>query len=384
MLIPPDSARPLTTLHILHAAFPALNLASNSLAAAERSVHVVPQGAEPRWIILGDPRLALPVLRSWLPWNLGSRLRWSAVLLAASIKMLPQLPGVQNSDVRIGDSYWRHSLPEFSENWSAVVHVGNPSHTRKAIVFFVGERQRVKAVAKVPLTPLAAKSILNEAAMLLRMKTVEYLPRVLFQDADRGITVQSWLDGKPVSRCFTQAHLDLLSRLANLDSTVRVCDSRERIAAQLDALDLPFDRALLATALESLDLDEPLQGFVEHRDFVPWNLKWLPDGRLGLLDWEWSVANSLPWQDICRFFYLNDALFRGSGRVWEAMTGNRLLQKYLRQFSIPTSALPALTMHYLLRVLCMDCESGNVWLARYTFRQIELLLDIRRRTAAKR
>jgi hypothetical protein len=66
------------------------------------------------------------------------------------------------------------------------------------------------------------------------------------------------------------------------------------------------------------------------------------------------------------------------------MTGNRLLQKYLRQFSIPTSALPALTMHYLLRVLCMDCESGNVWLARYTFRQIELLLDIRRRTAAKR
>jgi hypothetical protein len=214
------------------------------------------------------------------------------------------------------------------------------------------------------------------------MKAVKYLPRVLFQDVGRGVAAQSWLDGKPVSRDFTAAHVDLLCSLANPGSTAVVSDRRAEIIAHLDVLDLPFDRSLLARAVELLSFDQPLQGFVEHRDFAPWNLKWLRDGRLGLLDWEWSLADSLPWQDICRFFYLEDALFNGPGKVWEAMTGNPLLLNYLRRFAILPEALPALTMHYLLRVLCMDWHSGNVRLAHYTFGQIQSLLDTCRNAVA--
>ena len=33
-----------------------------------------------------------------------------------------------------------------------------------------------------------------------------------------------------------------------------------------------------------------------------------------------------------------------------------LLQGYVKRFGISPAALPALTMHYLLRVLCMDCD----------------------------
>jgi len=382
MLTSTDSAGALTTEHIFQVVFSALSKLPATPGIEEFPVHAIPQGNEPRWLILGDPQKALPVLRSWRPWNLGSRFRWDAVLFAAYINLLPLLPGMTSGRAFIDASYWRRSLPEFPEKWNAVVHVGNRSHTRKAIVFFLGGDQRVRYVAKVPLVPGAAQAISNEAAILLRMKAFEYLPRVLFQDAVRGVAAQSWLDGKPVSRGFTAAHVDLLSSLVNPGSTVVVSDRRAEIVAQLDELDLPFDRSLLARAVELLSFDQPLQGFVEHRDFAPWNLKWLRDGRLGLLDWEWSLADSLPWQDICRFFYLEDALFNGSGKVWEAMTGNPLLLSYLRRFAILPEALPALTMHYLLRILCMDWQSGNVRLAQYTFRQIQSLLDTCRNEVA--
>jgi hypothetical protein len=87
------------------------------------------------------------------------------------------------------------------------------------------------------------------------------------------------------------------------------------------------------------------------------------------------VSNSLPWQDACRFFYLDDVFFNGRGKVWETITSNPLLLNYRRKFAIPSAALPALTMHYLLRVLCMDWQSGNERLALYTFGQIKSLFS---------
>jgi hypothetical protein len=371
----------LTTSHILKLSFPALGETSHLLGSEGHPAHTILQGGEPRWIILGDPHEALPVLRSWRPWNLKSRLQWSAVLTATSIKMLHRLPGVHNERVYIDPCYWKQSLPKFPASWNAVIHVGSRSYTRKASVFFLGSDRLVGAVAKVPLAPAAALAILNEAAILHLMKAEDYLPNVLFQDLERGATAQSWLDGKPVSSGFTAAHLDLLSLLVNPGRTTRVSDYRPAIDVQLDELDLPFERSLLSQALELLDFDEPLQGFVEHRDFAPWNLKWLPNGSLGLLDWEWAVSNSLPWQDVCRFFYLDDVHFDGPGRVWEAMNSNPLLKIYRQRFVIPPAALMALTMHYLLRVLCMDWQSGNVGLAQYTFRQIRSLLDTSKQQA---
>jgi hypothetical protein len=285
------------------------------------------------------------------------------------------LPGVIAASARLDFSYWRRSLPQFTENWSAVIHVGNPSHTRKAIVFFVDRDRRVKAVCKVPLTVAAASAILNEAAILLGMEAAGRTPQVFFRDEERGVAAQSWLDGEPVSRAFTVAHTDLLSRLATAGKTTRLSSYRPEIAARLDGIDLPCDRKLLARGLELLEFDEPLPAFLEHRDFAPWNLKRLSGGGLVLLDWEWAEPNGLPWQDACRYFYIQDALFSGPGRVWEQMTGNAILQRFCRQFAIPAHALRPLAMHYLLRVLAMDWQSGNRRLAEYTVRQIEQLLD---------
>ena len=338
-------------------------------------MHVIAQGEEPRWIIIGKPSSALPVLRSWAPWKTTSRVSWKAVQMTAGMNVLPMMPGVRNSVVPVDTSYWRTSMQCFPGDWSAVIHVGNPSHTRKAILFLIESGKRVMCAAKVPLTRESWGAILNEAEMLDELRRFDYLPRVLFQDRARGIVAQSWLDGKPVSRGFNDAHLELLNSLVSGGGVARVCDYRAELASGIERSDLPFDRSVLARGMDLLDCDLPLRHFIEHRDFAAWNLKWIRQGVLGLLDWEWALADGLPWQDACRYFYLDDAHFGGSGRVWNALTSSKVLLRYRRQFDIPPEALPALTMRYLLRELLMEWEGGNAWLAEYAYKQIRSLLD---------
>ena len=340
----------------------------------EHRVHVISQGGEPRWIIIGAPSSAMPVLRSWAPWNRTSRIQWKMVQAAALSNALPLLPGISNTLAQLDASYWRNQLSAFPDRWSAVIHVGSPSHTRKAILFLIEKGARVVAAAKIPLAPDAPAAIFNEADMLDRLSRFDYLPRVLFRDRLRGIAAQSWLEGEPVGRGFGQAHLNLLNSLACDGGTRRVCDELQPLQNALQKSDHPFDRSVLAQALDLLDCDSFLPAFVEHRDFAPWNLKWIRAGVLGLLDWEWAEPEGLPWQDACRHFYLDDVHFRGPGNVWESLTTNEFLLRYRRDLNIPDNALPALTMRYLLRELIMEWDGGNQHLANYAYRQTRELL----------
>jgi hypothetical protein len=369
----------LTTSKTLETAFPPATGRPAPPIAAATKISTIPQGAEPRWIILGDPAKALPVLKSWKPFKLSSQVRWNAVLMASSMKLLSRLPNVKSDEAFIDKQYWQSRLEGFSDRWHVVVHVGNSSYTRKAIVFFIGEDASIKAVAKVPLTSAAGEAILNEAHVLRHLQAVDDLPRVLFDDTQRGVAAQTFLDGKAVSRKFTAGHVELLGSLANDGATTRLSKFRPEIVSALDALDLPLDRLMLQRSVDFLDFDGELPEFVEHRDFAPWNIKRLPDGRLTLLDWEWAVEKSLPWQDMCRYFYIQDVLFHGPGKVWERLTGDPLVQKYVKKFEIPTAALHGLTMYYLLRVLCMDWKNKDRSLTDYTLKQIRFLLESKSR-----
>jgi len=368
----PGASGCLTAAYVLNTAFPEDGASGNAM---EAPVYVIPQGAEPRWIVIGDSRIAAPVFRSWRPFKVSTRLRWSAVVAAASLGRLDRLPGVVTSRVGIDFSYWRRTLAGFEEEWVAVLYIGNPSHTRKVTVFFVGRDRRFKAVAKIPLLPDSAQAILNEAGVLDALRGADYLPGFLFKDPARGIAVQSWLEGEPVPRKLTSAHMDLLARFVTPGVTVRVCEQRAKIIRDLEQANLPFHRGVLARAQELLDYDQPLPACIEHRDFAPWNLKSLPGGGSGAIDWEWTVLRALPCQDIFRYFYIQDALFDGPGHVWRVLNRHALVLGYYRRFAIPAEALRPLAMHYQLRVLAVDWKSGNTRLAHYAFRQIETLLN---------
>src|ERR1035438_4778012 len=107
MLTALDTVDTLATSTVLQEVFPEA-ISAYPRALLERPVFVIPQGSEPRWIIVGDSQKVTSVLRSWRPYNMGSRIRWSAVSLAASVRMLAKLPGVQSSRNLIDHAYWQH------------------------------------------------------------------------------------------------------------------------------------------------------------------------------------------------------------------------------------------------------------------------------------
>ena len=263
-----ESAAPLTAAKVVAEVFHERRSSGRSYASEDCDIHVISQGGEPRWIIIGAPNKALPVLSSWAPWKTGSRIRWNVVRIAAGINLLAKMPGMQNSVMPIDTFYWRANLSCFPKQWSAVIHVGSSSHSRKAIFFLIENGERVVSAGKVPLVHGAAKAILNEADILDLLNRYDYLPHVLFRDRDRGVAAQSWLVGKPVSRGFSQAHLDLLKSLARGNGTARVSDHLAELSASLHASDLPFDRSVLARALELLDCDLLLRRFVDRKSVV--------------------------------------------------------------------------------------------------------------------
>lgn len=358
----------------LETAFPVDIETASSNSARELDVFVIPQGAEPRWIILGNPRDALPVLKSWAPFNLKSRLQWAGVLSAAAVNMLARLPGVIVDRATVDLTYWKRHLPDFSDDWTPVIHVGNASHTRKIILFFVGGDGHFRAVAKTPLLPEAAKAILNEWQVLHNMRVMRTVPRAVFRDPDRGIAAQAWLEGKPVSRKLILPHIDFLVSLSRAGRTIRLSALKSAIEPQIESLDPSLNRDPLHRALALLDFDVPLPAVIEHRDFAPWNLKRLPDGATGAIDWEWATMDGLPCQDLFRWFYIQDALFDGPGDVWPRLRADRLVTEYRRRIGLPPGAMKPLAAFYLLRVISMDSSAGDVRLVRHSYRQIEHLV----------
>ncbi len=364
---------------------PALDSIFSGLAAerlpgepAELRVRIISQAGVPRWVLPDNARRAVTVLKSWKPYSAKSRLQWSAIVASCRLNALAALPGVGREVLHCDLSYWRRWLPGFSDSWAMAAYIGSPSPTRKAILFFVDEDAGVQAVAKVPINPAARAAILNEANILTKLQSRLPLPRVLFLDEGEGIAAQSWVGGVNVSRSFGAEHLKLLTCFASESTRIRLSDSREQLEDRVASVDSSVDSSLLSDALLSLEVRDELRACVEHGDFAPWNLRRLADGRLALIDWEWAVEEGLPWQDVCRYFYMQDYLFRESADVWKILMTNPLLEEYRRHFELSPEAVRGLTVRYLLRYLCEEHAEGNRARTEYAARKIREVLDSRK------
>jgi hypothetical protein len=338
------------------------------------TVQIISHGGVPRWVLPENTRRAMTVLKSWKPYKAKSRAQWNAIVGSCRLNVLAALPGVTRETLHYDPSYWRRHVPGYSDSWEVVAYIGNPFPTRKALLFFVDEEALVQAVAKVPIYPAAKAAILNEARILTKLCERLPLPRVLFLDREEGIAAQTWIEGVNIPRRFDAEHLDLLTGFMSARARVRLSDCREALEERVFLLQ-SVDHELLRRALLSLDVRDELKACVEHGDFVPWNLRRLADGRLTLIDWEWAVEEGYPWEDVCRYFYLQDFLFREGADVWKTLRTNPLLREYRRRFELSPDAVRGLTLRYLLRYLCEEHAEGNQERVEYAERKIREILD---------
>lgn len=343
-------------------------------ATRELRVQIISQGGIPRWVLPANTQRAVTVLRSWKPYKVKSRLKWSAIVGACRLNALSALPGITREIAHYDPSYWGRFLPGFRDSWEMVAYIGNIFPTRKALIFFVDENASVQAVAKVPIYPAAKSAILNEAKILTKLEHRLVVPRVLFSDEEQGIAAQSWMEGANVSRKLGEEHLEVLSAFASETAWVRLSDTRGELEDQV-ALLRGVDSELLKRALLLLETPEEMRACVEHGDFAPWNFRRLADGQLTLIDWEWAVEDGFPWQDVCRYFYLQDFLFREGSNVWKVLRTNPLLQEYCRRYELSTEAVVGLTVRYLVRYLCEEHAEGNHDRVEYATRKIREILD---------
>lgn len=342
---------------------------------AQLRMLVIPQAGVPRWVVPEDARRTVTVLKSWKPYRLKSRAQWSVIVSAGRLNLLGALPGVRRETLRFNPSYWSRQIPGFADSWKIAAYIGNPFPTRKALLFFVDDRSKVQAVIKTPIYPAAKAAILNEANILAKLRNRLPLPQILFVDEREGIAAQSWIEGVNLARSFTAEHLDVLTRLVSEDARVRLSDWGEPLAERIARTRPVVDPAVLDRALSLLENRHEMKSCVEHGDFTPWNLRRLKDGRLTLIDWEWALETGLPWQDVCRFFYLQDYLFREKANVWRMLMNNPLLAEYRLRLKLEPEMIRGLTAHFLLRYLCDEHEEGNRDKVQYAARKLDEIFD---------
>jgi hypothetical protein len=185
-------------------------------------------------------------------------------------------------------------------------------------------------VIKWPRTVTAAASLAREAAMLSGLQNralpdglpllVETRPHPL-----GTAIVETMLPGVPMGRLLTPArHLLLGIRvvdwLVNLPApgpsevsgAAALADGlidrlEQRIGSTIAAFEISRLRALVP-ALDGLPL------VVEHRDLAPWNIL-VDDGRIGVVDWESSVASGLPVLDLWYFLTYAGLAVEGHGEA---------------------------------------------------------------------
>jgi Phosphotransferase enzyme family len=330
----------------------------------------------PRWLLPNKSRLAPTILREWRPYGLATRLLWRGLRLTARCGALPLTPGT--AQVRLPRDAGKRLLSRFGiEDGAAapVIMVGNTVATRKLIVF-VEIPGRGKAVIKLPLTPMARASIGVEAETLKRLDGSHGAPRFLGYHSDTGAAMQEYLGGRPGSRRCKPRYIRLLLDFVRRDAKIALRERGERLGARLRACtDYGRHAAMVDQALGYLDCDAPADSALVHGDFVPWNIRELPDGSVTLIDWELARWDGLALYDLCHFYYMQCLLFSPETLFYELMVKEGAWLGYCGPLGIPPALLPRLGAAFLLEMMAGYWEVPATSVDWFCLRQLKLFLE---------
>jgi hypothetical protein len=368
-----DSGLPILDLDGVLAA---LGIASDG--AKSRAPYTVIRGHEgPRWLIPDGSRLAQTILSEWRPYGLLTRLFWRAVPMANRLGILPLLPG--NARALLPSDATGQFMSRIGRHSDAslpVILVGNPTTTRKLLVFLEEPSLNRNVLVKVPLTAPARASIQNEARILDRLNGRLRAPRLLYVHEDAGIAMQEYLPGKLGSRRCKPAYVQLLLELTEKNERISLQSCGRRLAERLCNLPAYAENAArVDSALALLDRDADLPSALVHGDFAPWNIRELPGGACALIDWEAARQGGLPLHDLCHFYYMQSKLFAPERLFYLDLLRESAWRSYCRQLDVDPSLLKQLAAAFLIEMLARHWEASETGTDKFCLRQLGLLLE---------
>ncbi|MEM4188318.1 MAG: phosphotransferase [Candidatus Hadarchaeum sp.] len=214
------------------------------------------------------------------------------------------------------------------EATGVVVYVGTPGAYRKGVLG-VWSDGTLHAVIRLALVPAANEWVAREASVLsfLKDKGADSVPKLLHTGLydDHAFLVMEPVIGSLGPSRLTRAHFAYSAWLFGLERLRQVWGESSLLREWLVHLsreDLVRAFPILEQSLAWLGnrlSDRPLSFGWAHRDFAPWNTRWVR-GKLFLLDWEMAQPYRPPGYDLLHFVSIQAALRKKSVSVpWRAL-----------------------------------------------------------------
>lgn len=274
----------------------------------------IPGHDAPRWLIPNEASQLGPVLASWIPYRLSSRIQWLVIRTAHRAGVLQAFPQVRTIRLEAANAVdWRALGWKGGDEPAFGIYIGTPGATQKAVIHLVDRASHTcPAILKVPLADQAKNAIIREAETLSALACEQYdrAPSLLSLDRDRGLAMQQFISGRPGSRRLRPEYIDLLRSLVSRDATTSLAEQVSYWKTSAGLTPEP-DNDLTSRAFAALQDDDPLPTCWVHGDFAPWNLRQRPHLPPALIDWEEAAPRGLPLQDAYHFLHIQDFLFAG-------------------------------------------------------------------------
>ena len=256
----------------------------NGHGAGESMYVAVPGNEKARWLLPAKCPEIGGVLANWAPYRLSARAAWTAVRAANKLGRVTDLPGAALFEAEgAGESDWWALGWRSAEAPVPVIYLGTPGPQRKAVVHLVERKSgKCKAVVKVPLADEAKATVLHEAEVLeaLAAERYESAPRLLHAGLAKGITTQSFVEGRSGARRLGPSAWRLLHSLVLPGRETSLAEYTGEWKEALDChAEARTENNFVAKVMEDVGDDSPLPACWEHGDFAPWNIKRLADGR---------------------------------------------------------------------------------------------------------
>ena len=318
---------------------------------------IIPGQFGPRWLLPSKPPAgALDVLKQWTPYNFTSKLKWHALLLLYRFGHLGLVPKIKQINGSITSVL---HVPQTDLFGIPLIYVGTPGKQQKAVATIIEPNKGTPlAVLKVALEKKAIESLQREAMILKEITKfkVPYIPTIISTDKDENYTWQTMVRGCLSSTKLTRKHIDWLLSLPVTGATTfykQREELKQRLAKPNDMRKVDIN--LLASAIDNITGNEvPL--LLVHGDFTPWNLKILPNGCLGAIDWENGQLQGLPLWDLCHFHFMQAHLFKKN--PLKSLINNYLTNFYLDKLTVSSDNKISLILIYLVKNIVSGYRSG--------------------------
>jgi thiamine kinase-like enzyme len=215
-------------------------------------------------------------------------------------------------------------LPSLEQELAARLHqpvqlaysLGTPGAYSKTTVTVLSHENQVIAFAKAANSPDACAATLHEGeilASLARYTTLRsQIPEVKASFRLDGVQVLVTSAGPntPSAKIFGEGHRRFLRVLAECTGqplrfeTSRMWQNMQEGFARVEAGLTPRWQTRLQAALQLIGRELAVAVVpmgLAHRDFVPWNIRTLPDGSLYVFDWEFAQMQYTPLYDLYHF-----------------------------------------------------------------------------------